>query len=444
MRKTLVTLFCFCLGLQLLHAQRDSELSLDPSKAEWFREAKFGMFIHWGLYSMLEGSYNGRTLPDKSLKNGDSWYAEWIHPRLEIPKQEYQKLKDRFNPTGYNAEEWVLEAKNAGIRYIVITSKHHEGFALWDSKVSKYTIAHTPYKKDLLQQLVDACKKHDMKYGFYYSHWLDWEDPDAPFTQWEQPRRSDSDFEKYWQRKVLPQVKELLVKFNPDLLWFDTWGDNDHITPQRRDELIRLIRKNSNKCLINGRICYNNPGENIDFLEMGDNAYPSSILDRPWQSPATMQHSWGYHAKDFNWKSADKMVEYLVQCTSRGGNYLLNIGPKGDGTLPIPAVRRLREIGAWMLANNEAIYGAQPIRIDAPKGVYLSQKSVEGKHYMYIFMAQPIRQLTLAVNGTGDCKVLETGQPIPYKNYGEAVCLDIPENLFKDSSLQVLKLEIKQ
>lgn len=111
MRKTLITLFCFCLGLQLLHAQRNPELSLDPSKAEWFREAKFGMFIHWGLYSMLEGSYNGRTLPNKSLKNGDSWYAEWIHPRLEIPKQEYQKLKDRFNPTGYNAEEWVLEAK---------------------------------------------------------------------------------------------------------------------------------------------------------------------------------------------------------------------------------------------------------------------------------------------------------------------------------------------
>ena len=177
MRKALLLLLCACLGIQFTYAQKDPKLSLGPAKSEWFRNAKFGMFIHWGLYSVLEGSYNGRTMPDKSLKNGNSWYAEWIQTRMEIPAEEYRKIKDRFNPTGYNAEEWVLEAKNAGIRYIVITSKHHDGFALWDSKASDFDIMSTPYKKDLLQPLVDACKKHGMKYGFYYSHWLDWEHP---------------------------------------------------------------------------------------------------------------------------------------------------------------------------------------------------------------------------------------------------------------------------
>lgn len=441
-KKVFVTLFCICMGLSQGYAQKNVSLSLDPSKAEWFRDAKFGMFIHWGLYSVLEGSYNGRTMPDKSLKNGNSWYAEWIQTRMEIPAEEYRAIKDRFNPTGYNAEEWVLEAKNAGIRYIVITSKHHDGFALWDSKVSDFDIMNTPYKKDLLQQLVDACKKHGMKYGFYYSHWQDWEHPNGALPNW-QYVRPDAEFEKYWQKKALPQVKELLVKYDPDLLWFDTWGEDCHITPERRDELIRLVRENSDKCLINGRICYHNPGENIDFLEMDDNSYPSKIMDRPWQAPATMQESWGYHATDFHWKSADRMLGYLVYSTSKGGNYLLNVGPRGDGTLPVPSVRRLREIGAWMYANGEAVYGAKPIRLEAPSGVYLSQKTVGGKHYLYISMTKAMSQLTLPVNGIGGCVVLESGRPVSYKNHGDAICIDVPEDLFKDSSIQVLKLEIK-
>ena len=442
MRKTLLLLLCACLEVQFIYAQKDPKLSLDPAKSEWFRNAKFGMFIHWGLYSVLEGSYNGRTMPDKSMKNGNSWYAEWIQTRLEIPTEKYRKIKDRFNPTGYNAEEWVLEAKNAGIRYIVITSKHHDGFALWDSKASDFDIMSTPYKKDLLQPLVDACKKHGMKYGFYYSHWLDWEHPQGAMPNWVMVR-PDKEFQQYWKKKALPQVKELLTKYDPDLLWFDTWGEDCHITPERRDELIALIRKHSDKCLINGRICYSNPGENIDFLEMDDNAYPSEIMDRPWQAPATMQHSWGYHAQDFNWKSADKMLGYLVYSTSRGGNYLLNVGPKGDGTFPVPTVRRLREMGAWMYANGEAVYGAKPIRLDAPNGVYLSQKTTDGKHWLYISITKPMPQVALPVNGIGDCLVLESGCPINYKNHGESVYINVPENLFTDSSIQVIKLQIK-
>ena len=290
-------------------------MKLDPSKVEWFKEAKFGMFIHWGLYSILEGTYNGHTMPDTTFPQGNSWYAEWIKPRLEVPDDYYNGLIKEFNPVNYDPDFWVREAANAGMKYLVITSKHHDGFALWDSDVSDFDIMNTPYKKDLIAPLVAACKKYGLKYGFYYSHWQDWEDPDGAMPYW-YPWRPDEDFEKYWQRKSLPQVKELIEKFDPDLLWFDTWDWKTHITPERRDELIRLVRSLSDKCLINGRICYENPGENIDFLEMHDNSYPKEMLSKPWQTPATMQNSWAYHGKDYNWKPSSRMLRYLVNNTS--------------------------------------------------------------------------------------------------------------------------------
>lgn len=287
---------------------QDNDLKLkDPNNLEWFKQARFGMFIHWGLYSVLEGSYKDRTMPDKSLPNGNSWYAEWIQARLNIPAEEYKLLVNQFDPVLFDAEKWVLEAKNAGMNYMVITAKHHDGFALWDSKISDYDIMQTPYKKDILAEFVKACKKYGMKYGFYYSHWQDWEYPGGALPNWCE-KRSETDFEKYWQEKSLPQIKELLINYDPDLLWFDTWNEECHINPQRRDQLIGMIRKHSSKCLINGRISFFNPGDNIDYLEMNDNEYPKEMLSKPWQTTATMQNSWGFHAKDYNWKSTKEML----------------------------------------------------------------------------------------------------------------------------------------
>ena len=166
-------LFCIISGLFIcansIFAQ-DKSLSLDPQKAEWFKDAKFGMFIHWGLYSMLEGSYKNRTLPDSTLENGNTWYAEWIQMRLEVPSNEYKALAKTFNPVDFNADAWIAEAKNAGMRYFVITSKHLDGFALWDTKVSDFKVTNTPFQRDILAELVAACKKYGIKYGFYYSH----------------------------------------------------------------------------------------------------------------------------------------------------------------------------------------------------------------------------------------------------------------------------------
>ena len=253
------------------------------------------------------------------------------------------------------------------------------------------------------------------------------------------PWRPDEDFEKYWQRKSLPQVKELIEKFDPDLLWFDTWDWENHITPERRDELIRLVRSLSDKCLINGRICYSNPGDNIDFLEMHDNAYPKEMLDKPWQTPATMQNSWAYHGKDYNWKPANRMLRYLVNNTSMGGNYLLNVGPKADGTLPAPAIRRLREMGAWLDVNGEAVFGSSPTDYKMPEGIYTTQKETPDGKNLYIFLTSPVPTVTVPAVLSGKCEVLETGQPIDMSVVGGETVITLPESIFKDDSIVVLR-----
>ena len=441
MKRILISLL-YLLCLTSASAQKDPSLTLkNPDSLQWFKDAKFGMFIHWGLYSVLEGSYNGRTMPDPSLPQGNSWYAEWIQARLEIPSEEYRKLTARFNPTRFDAEQWVEEAKNAGMRYLIITTKHHDGFALWNSKVSDFDIMQTPYRKDVLAQLVKACRKYGMKYGFYYSHWQDWEHPGGAQPNWKLVR-SEEEFEKYWQEKSLPQVKELIVKYDPDLLWFDTWNEKCHITPERRDELIRMIRKYSSKCLINGRIAFFNPGDNIDYLEMNDNDYPKEMLEKPWQTPATMQHSWGYHAKDYNWKSSRDMLRYLIHNVSKGGNYLLNVGPKADGTFPVMATRRLREMGAWLTANGEGIYDARPVSIKAPANVYLTQKEIDGKTYVYAFLTRPAETLTLDLPYAAEASVLDTGMPLRLDKDGGKATVRIPANAIDACSILVVKIRL--
>ena len=443
MKKTIiflcVLLVAGALGCSWKKTASEVSLKLDPQNVEWFKDAKFGMFIHWGLYSILEGTYNGHTMPDTTFPQGNSWYAEWIKPRLEVPDEYYNGLVNEFNPVNYDPESWVREACNAGMKYLVITAKHHDGFALWDSDVSDFDIAATPYKKDLIAPLVAACKKYGLKYGFYYSHWQDWEDPDGAVPDW-YPWRPDEDFEKYWQRKSLPQVKELIEKYDPDLLWFDTWGWDNHITPDRRDELIRLVRTYSDKCLINGRICFSDPGDNIDFLEMHDNSYPKEMLDKPWQTPATMQNSWAYHSKDYNWKPASRMLRYLVNNVSMGGNYLLNVGPKADGTLPVPAVRRLREMGAWLGANGEAVYGAQPSSLKVDDGdVYLTEKADGNERNLYVFITRPKPSVTIPSVLSRGCFALETGQALDLVSGSGYTEIRIPDNLFRDNSIVVLK-----
>jgi alpha-L-fucosidase len=315
------------------------------------------------------------------------------------------------------------------MKYIVITAKHHEGFALWDSKVSGFDLAATPCKRDILGELATACRKHGIKLGFYYSHWQDWEAPGGAKPYW-MPQPTDEQFETYWKGKALPQVAELIERYDPDLFWFDTWGNEaaKNITTTRRDELIHLIRTKSPRCLINGRIAAHNPGNDVDFLEMNDNEFPLQWPGKPWQSPATMQNSWGWHATDYNWQPTGEMIRLLTQCASLGGNYLLNIGPKADGSIPPPAVRRLRELGGWMVANGASVQGTTRLG-QAPWGWWTRNKDDTIRYaHVHQWPVDGLLPLGALDKTPQSVAVLETKQPLQLTKQNDGWYVRIPKN----------------
>ena len=311
----------------------------------WWREARFGMFIHWGLYCIPAGEWKGREIPG---------IGEWIMNRAKIPVAEYEQLAKQFNPTRFNAAEWVRVARDAGQRYMVITAKHHDGFAMFHSKVSKYNVYDaTPFHRDVIAELAEACHGAGMPLGFYYSQTQDWHEPDAVGNTWDfDPAKAN--FDKYLHEKAIPQVRELLTNYGPvALIWFDT---PRNITPAQSKELVDLVHTLQPKCLVDGRIG-NNAG---DYVSTGDNEIPSKRLDVDWEVPATLNDTWGYKKSDNNWKSPQTLIRQLVDIVSKNGNYLLNVGPTSEGLIPQPSVERLRNVGAWLKVNGAAVYGAKP------------------------------------------------------------------------------------
>jgi alpha-L-fucosidase len=338
------------------------------SDANWMSHTRFGMFITFGLYSLPAGVWKGEEM-------GRNDYAEWIRTQWRwpqasggIPKADYDTLLSRFNPTRFDADEWIRLAAGAGMRYFVITTKHHDGFALWDSAVSDYDIAATPFGaqgRDPLGELMKACRKYGVKLGFYYSHWQDWEYPGGALPPWPEAKNdpsltqpSDEQFENYWKGKCLPQVTELIERYQPAMFWFDSWGDGakNQITIARRDQLIKLIRDKAPYCMINGRIAAHDP-TGADFISMGDNQFPDAneAPEVPWETPGTMNHSWGYHRLDHQWRTFDNLLNTLITNAHHGGAITLNVGPLPDGSFQKAATRRLREFAAWMDINESAL-----------------------------------------------------------------------------------------
>ncbi|KYH40438.1 MAG: alpha-L-fucosidase [Candidatus Bathyarchaeota archaeon B26-2] len=359
---------------------------------EWFNQARFGMFIHWGVYSILAR-------------------GEWVRLIERIPSSEYEALAWKFKPKNYRPEEWVELAQDAGMKYMVLTTRHHDGFSLFDSEVSDFTAPKTGAKRDLVAEYVEACKERDMKVGFYYSL-LDWRYP----AYFKGPKADPEGWNEFLEY-VHTQVKELCTNYGKiDVLWYDggwPWTAEDW----RSAELNAMVRRLQPGILINNR---SKLPEDFDTPEQ--RIGPPSDPNRMWETCMTMNDNWGYSAGDRNWKTVRQLIQNLVRCASGAGNYLLNVGPRADGTIPEPSVKRLRRIGAWMRVNGESIYGSErcPFR-----GGMVGLTTAKGNTaYLHVFR-WPGREITVAYvkNKVLSARILATGQEVEVTQKGDRVFL---------------------
>jgi|GEM_PF-73221 len=332
-----------------------SALFAQSPRTDWFEEARYGMFIHWGLYSAAEGLWKG-----ESLRYANN-YAEWIRYRNRISKEEYGELAKRFVWDKIDPEAWVLLAKKSGMKYIIMTSKHHDGVALWDTKVGNYSLPKlSETNRDIIKEIAEACRKHDMKLGFYYSHWLDWEHPYAwGHNQELTAHVTDEQFNQYWQEKAIPQMRELLTNYGDiAIMWFDMWIPYEKTIFKREqlEQAVALIRELQPNCLINSRLGLPTDAKYVDFETLGDNQFGTSYVDHPWETPGTIAHSWGYNGQEKNWKSTGQLFESLISNVALNGGFTLNIGPRADGTVPYESISRLNDIGKWLHHYGEAVY----------------------------------------------------------------------------------------
>lgn len=335
----------------------------------WFAEARFGMFVHWGLYAIPAGTWNGLDTP---------WVGEWIMRKFKIPRLEYAKFAEKFNPVDFNAREWGDAAKEAGMKYMVITAKHHDGFSMYRSRVSAYNIVDaTPFKRDPLEEIAEACREAGIRLGFYYSQDQDWYEPGGSGNDWDFPTKTPEAFANYLASKVKPQLKELLTNYGPiGLIWFDTPVT---ITAEQSKELKDWVRAIQPDCLVSGRV-----GHSLgDYESLGDNQIPGMPLNGVWEGLGTINGTWGYKAHDRQWKSTRKLIRILGEFASKGTNYLLNVGPDATGKIPPPCVRRLREVGKWLRVNGDAVYAtsASPWNHEFPWG-----RITTGKDKMYLWL----------------------------------------------------------
>jgi alpha-L-fucosidase len=383
----------------------------DP-RLDWWRAAKFGLFIHWGLYAIPAGVWRGEQIPG---------IGEWIMLRARIPVREYEQLAARFNPVQFDAAAWVSLAKQTGQQYLIITSKHHDGFCLYDSAVTDYDIVNaTPFARDPIKELAAECAKQGLKFGFYYSQTQDWHHPDGDGNDWDFDE-ANKDFQGYIDHYVKPQVTELLTNYGPiAVMWFDT---PKGITVEQSQSLLDLCRALQPDCLVCGRL-----GNTLgDYASARDNQIPASLrADLDWETPATINDTWGYKSNDHNWKSPTDLIRKLVDIVSKGGNYLLNVGPTAEGVIPQPSVERLLAMGEWLRVNGESIYGTKPGPIQGAGWYRTTVKP--GRLYLHVFDWPADGRLQIPAVAASNAYLLSDPErtPLPVRQIGDQLTIQGP------------------
>jgi alpha-L-fucosidase len=364
---TLLALVCAAPAARLPAADVPSETpEQKAARMKWFADARFGMFIHWGVYSVPAGEW-------KDHKN----FAEWFLEETHMPVSQYEKYAEQFNPVKFDAKQWVATAKGAGMKYIVITSKHHDGFGMWPSEQTDWCIKNTPFKRDPLKELSEACREAGIKFCLYHSI-MDWHHPDWGTRRAWNDKAKDAgkpDMDRYTEY-MKRQLKEIITNYHPGILWFDGEWEKPW-THERGEDLYAYVRTLQPDIIINNRVGkaradmqgmdkgkgvgdYGTPEQNVPANGFGPGVY--------WESCMTMNGHWGYNKNDHNWKSPKFVIQnLLVDCASKGGNLLLNVGPTSEGVIPEPCVERLALIGEWMKVNGESIYGTSASTIGKPK-----------------------------------------------------------------------------
>jgi len=366
--------------------QLDEPDQVRDARVAWHKDARFGCFVHWGVYSALGNEFEGRQ---------GGTYAEHIMRVLKIPRATYlEKIAKPFNPEKFDADAWVKLMHDAGMRYLIITAKHHDGFAMYPSIVSDYNLSVSAFKRDPMAELSAACKRQGLKFGFYYSHAFDWEHPDAPGNDWDYDNPAgdkNRDDPQWWQgrrpdflprarhyvdEKSIPQIKELIAKYHPDILWFDT---PSKLPPEENRRILEAVRAAGPEVVINGRLLANYG----DYKNTADR--PAYCPDTPghWEGIPTTNESYGYSKFDHTHKPVAHFIQLLAISVSKGGNMLMNIGPKGDGTIDAPDQAILHGIGTWMEKNSASIYGCD--RTPLPVQNWGTSTRRGNKLYLHVF-----------------------------------------------------------
>ena len=458
MRKIVV----MCLMISFLTSTLSSQVNpRQDKKMEWWRDARFGMFIHWGVYAVPGGVYNG----EDQRRGG----AEWFMNRMKIPVQEYMNYAKQFNPVKFDANAWVKIAKDAGMKYIVITTKHHDGFALFKSQASKWNIVDaTPYGKDIIKELADACRKEGIKLGFYYSHAQDWVNPGGSVARkvttegWLNPDSAKIDkyteeYKGHWdaeqmrttmadymQRVAIPQVKELISNYGDvAVIWWDT-------PTNMKDEFaiqLKSLIDSKPDIITNDRLKRPNfPG---DYRTPEQKIPDLSELDgKDWETCMTMNKSWGYDRRKIGseWKSEETLIRNLIDIASKGGNYLLNVGPNAEGEFPKESIDRLEKVGAWMKKNGESIYGTKSSPFKPLSWGRCTQKDTMDGTILYFSVfdwpSNGILELPEMKNKVISARILENGKSVRTKSTTNGLVIKIPAKAINPIAT-VIRVDVK-